>query len=197
MGSNGDFRPSDPVTRAELAVIMQRYHLLYNADNTSITDELPLVDTDPIEQPEHETNLPQGETQTTPTTQNQDVNLYTDSELPDSDPVMGRDDAPITMVIFTDTTCYPCKRFETNTLPELIVQYVDSGALRIVMRDFPYPYHEPNATREAIALNCLYEQADTAAYYGMREIVFEHTLDQQRTDQDYLDIVTDVYPINA
>lgn len=80
-------------------------------------------------------------------------------------PVLGKVDAPLTLVMFTDYQCPFCSRFETQTLPELKKQYIDTGKLRFVVRDLPLPFH-PNAPKAAEASHCANEQNK---YWQLRE----------------------------
>lgn len=50
---------------------------------------------------------------------------------------IGRKDAPVVMVEYSDYRCPFCGRFARETHPELVRRYVDSGVLRIEWRDFP------------------------------------------------------------
>jgi len=72
-------------------------------------------------------------------------------------PFLGKPDAPLTLVMFTDYQCPFCSRFETQTLPEITKQYIDTGKLRFVVRDLPLPFH-PNAAKAAEATHCAQEQ---------------------------------------
>jgi len=55
----------------------------------------------------------------------------------DDDPSLGSDDAPVTMIEFSDFQCPFCKSFFERTLPEIKKQYVEAGKVRLVYRDFP------------------------------------------------------------
>jgi protein-disulfide isomerase len=81
------------------------------------------------------------------------------------EPVLGRVDAPLTLVMFTDYQCPFCSRFETQTLPEIKRQYIDTGKLRFVVRDLPLPFH-PNAPKAAEATHCAEEQGK---FWELRE----------------------------
>lgn len=70
---------------------------------------------------------------------------------------IGAADAPVTLVEFTDYQCPFCKRFHERTWPELKRRYVDSGKLRLVVRDLPLPFHG-EALPAAIAARCAGEQ---------------------------------------
>jgi protein-disulfide isomerase len=50
---------------------------------------------------------------------------------------IGKADAPVTLVEFFSLTCPHCREFMLDRLPNLEMKYVDSGKLRIVLRDFP------------------------------------------------------------
>ncbi len=51
--------------------------------------------------------------------------------------IIGKPDAPITIVEYASLTCPHCARFHTKTLPQLKAKYIDSGKVRLVYRDFP------------------------------------------------------------
>lgn len=74
------------------------------------------------------------------------------------DPVKGNPNAPVTMVEFSDFQCPFCGRFYTQTLPQIQQNYVDSGKLKLVYRDFPLESIHPNAKGAAIAAECADEQ---------------------------------------
>ena len=52
-------------------------------------------------------------------------------------PFIGNANAP-TLVYFSDFQCPYCKAFETNVLPTLKTEYVDTGKLKIVFEDFVF-----------------------------------------------------------
>ena len=74
-----------------------------------------------------------------------------------SGPALGRADAPLTLVEFTDLECPYCRQFHATTFPEIQRDYVDTGKLRFVSLDFPLGFH-PNAKRAAVATRCAGEQ---------------------------------------
>ena len=80
-------------------------------------------------------------------------------------PFLGKADAPLTLVMFTDYQCPFCSRFEAQTLPEIKKQYIDTGKLRFAVRDLPLPFH-PNAPKAAEAAYCAEEQGK---YWELRE----------------------------
>ena len=72
-------------------------------------------------------------------------------------PVMGKPDAPLTLVEFTDLQCPYCNRFTTTSFEQIKKTYIDTGKLRFVSRDFPLDFH-PQAMPAARAVRCAAEQ---------------------------------------
>jgi protein-disulfide isomerase len=70
---------------------------------------------------------------------------------------LGRPDAPLTMVEFTDIQCPFCRQYVTTTFPELKRNWIDTGKLRYISRDFPLDFH-PQAMNAARAARCSGEQ---------------------------------------
>jgi len=55
----------------------------------------------------------------------------------DQDRVLGKADAPITIVEYASLTCPHCAHFESTVLPELKKKWIDTGKAKLVFRDFP------------------------------------------------------------
>jgi protein-disulfide isomerase len=53
----------------------------------------------------------------------------------------GSASAPVVVEIYTDFECPPCAIFNKDTLHQLTEQYVKTGKIRLVHRDFPLPIH--------------------------------------------------------
>src|SRR5262252_4145036 len=51
--------------------------------------------------------------------------------------VLGKDDAPITVVEYASMTCGHCANFHNKVFPTLKERYIDTGKVRFVMREFP------------------------------------------------------------
>jgi len=71
------------------------------------------------------------------------------------EPFIGKEDAPVTIAYWSDFQCPFCKRFEQETLPDLISQYVDSGKLKIVFKDFEFLGSD--STTAALAAHAVWE----------------------------------------
>jgi protein-disulfide isomerase len=84
-------------------------------------------------------------------------------------PALGKPDAPVTLVEFSDYQCPFCRRHLTSTFPELKKQYIDSGKLRYVYRDFPIDRIHPEARKAAEAAHCAGEQGK---FWEMHDVLF-------------------------
>ena len=93
----------------------------------------------------------------------------------DNDPVLGKADAPVTMVEFSDYECPFCKRHFQDAHKRLVENYVNTGKLKIVFRDLPLSFHDPKATEEAVVANCAREQGGDDAYFKFHDAIFEAT----------------------
>jgi protein-disulfide isomerase len=71
--------------------------------------------------------------------------------------VMGRPDAPLTLVEFTDLQCPFCRQYATSTFDLIKRNWIDTGKLRYISRDFPLDFH-PQAMPAARAARCAGEQ---------------------------------------
>jgi protein-disulfide isomerase len=72
--------------------------------------------------------------------------------------VIGKADAPLTMIEFTDMQCPYCRQFHLTTFDQLKKNYIDTGKLRYVSRDFPLDAIHPQAQAAAKAVRCAGEQ---------------------------------------
>ena len=90
--------------------------------------------------------------------------------------VQGSMDAPVTMLEYSSLTCPHCANFHEETLPKIKEKYIDTGKVRLVMRDFPF---DRVGLTGAVVARCV----DEKRYFGLIEVLFK----QQRswaTDKD-------------
>lgn len=92
----------------------------------------------------------------------------------DDDPALGDKNAPLTIVEFSDYECPFCKRSFDQVLPELKKNYIETGKLKLVYRDFPLSFHT-NAHKEAEAAECARSQSDDATYFKFHDQIFTRT----------------------
>jgi protein-disulfide isomerase len=81
---------------------------------------------------------------------------------------LGSSDAPVTMVEFTDYQCSFCRRFHSATLAEIRGKYIDTGKVRLVVRDFPLDMHA-DAMQAAEAAHCA---GDQGKFWAMHDALF-------------------------
>src|SRR3989344_3394454 len=60
----------------------------------------------------------------------------------DDDPVLGNQNAKVTIIEFSDYQCPFCRKFWTDTLPQIKKNYIDTGKVKLVYRDYPLDFHE-------------------------------------------------------
>ena len=70
--------------------------------------------------------------------------LYADDHsilyIQDEDFVIGNSEAPITIIEYASMSCSHCADFHNNTLDDLKSEYIDTGKVKFVFRDFPFNY---------------------------------------------------------
>ena len=86
-------------------------------------------------------------------------------------PTLGRAEAPVTLVEFSDYQCPFCQRFFATTLSAIKKQYVDTGKVRYVFRDFPLDQLHPQARKAAEAAHCAGEHGK---YWEMHDLLFQN-----------------------
>lgn len=84
-------------------------------------------------------------------------------------PPRGSQNAPVTMIEFSDYQCPYCKRHADQTAPALIKDYVDTGKLRYAFRDLPLTQIHPLAAKAAEAARCA---GDQGKYWEMHDRLF-------------------------
>jgi protein-disulfide isomerase len=70
---------------------------------------------------------------------------------------LGLPDAPLTMVEFTDLQCPFCRQFVMTSFDDIRKNWIDTGKLRYISRDFPLDIHA-QAMPAARAARCAGEQ---------------------------------------
>ncbi len=95
----------------------------------------------------------------------------------DDDPVLGDPNAPVTMIEFSDFQCPYCRAFWRDTLPLIKQNYIDTGKVKLVYRDFPLSIH-PNSMLGAQAADCAIDQGK---FWQMHDEIFSQQ-DKQGID---------------
>lgn len=79
--------------------------------------------------------------------------------------VIGKADAPITIIEYASLTCPHCARFHKETLPKLKAGFIDTGKVKLIYRDFPF---DGLALRAAALARC----APPERYWAVLETLF-------------------------
>ncbi len=82
------------------------------------------------------------------------------------DMVMGKPEAPVTIVEYASMTCPHCAHFATTTLPAIKEKYIDTGKAKLILREFPF---DPRAAAAFMLARCAPEER----YYPMVEVLFK------------------------
>ena len=85
------------------------------------------------------------------------------------DPAKGKKDAKVTLIEFTDYQCPFCSRHTRAVLPQLEKDFIDTGKIQYVMRDFPLVSLHPQAPKAHEAAHCAGEQGK---YWEMHDQLF-------------------------
>src|SRR3954469_14816782 len=94
-----------------------------------------------------------------------------------SDRILGKAEAPITIIEYASLTCPHCAHFDVTVLPKLKEKWIDTVKAKLILRDFPLD--EP-AMRAAMVARC----APAERFYPLVDALFA---DQEKwaTAKDY------------
>lgn len=106
-------------------------------------------------------------------------NAFTPTDIVLGDvPFKGESGAPVTLIEFSDYHCPYCRRHATSVMPTLIKNYVDTGKVRFVMREYPIDRLHARARAASVAALCA---GDQDQYWGMHDALFN---DQKATTDE-------------
>ena len=85
-------------------------------------------------------------------------------------PMLGESQAPVTIVEFSDYQCPFCRRYALNVFPTLKGEYIDTGKVRYVFRDFPLTSIHAQAQKAHESAHCAGEDDK---YWEMHDALFQ------------------------
>ena len=85
------------------------------------------------------------------------------------DQVLGKADAPITIIEYASTTCGHCATFHKQTLPEIKKNWVDAGKARLIYRDFP-----TGPAGLSLGASMIAHCAGSERYFGVLGLIMEN-----------------------
>ncbi len=85
----------------------------------------------------------------------------------DDDPAIGNKNAKVYVIEFSDFQCPFCRRFREQTLSQIDNDYIKTGKVYFVYRDFPLEQIHPAAIPAALAAECADEQGKFWEYHDI------------------------------
>ena len=85
----------------------------------------------------------------------------------EDDFILGDRDAPVTLIEFASLTCPHCASFHREVLPQLKSEYIDTGKIRLVYRDFP-----TSPVELALAAAMLARCGGEDRFFGFIEVLY-------------------------
>lgn len=86
------------------------------------------------------------------------------------EPFIGSPDAPVTLAYWGDFQCPFCKRFDLETLPTLVTNYVETGKLKVVFKDFQFL--GPDSQVAGLAAKAVWELYPDR-YFAWHQVMYE------------------------
>ena len=102
------------------------------------------------------------------------------SITPETLRTLGDPNAPVTIVEYSDYQCPFCLRHFQQTMPQLKAEFIDTGRVYYVFKDFPITSLHPVAPRIHEAARCAGEVAGTDGYWQAHDSFFNNS--QQLTE---------------
>src|SRR4051812_12613573 len=81
--------------------------------------------------------------------------------------ILGNPKAPVTVEEFVSLTCPHCAEFYISVLPQLEKNYIDTGKVRFILRDFPL---DGIGLRAAVLARCMPEDE----YYPFIDVLYKN-----------------------
>jgi len=94
-------------------------------------------------------------------------------------PSLGKEDAKVTMIEFSDFQCPYCGRHYRETMPKIEKEYIETGKVRYVFRDFPIDSLHPQSPKAHEAANCANDQGK---YWEMWNALFSNQKQMSHDD---------------
>lgn len=89
-------------------------------------------------------------------------------------PFKGDENSTVTIVEFSDFQCPFCGKFYTDSLALIEKNYIDTGKVKLVYKDFPLSNIHPQAQKAAEAARCVGSQLGDKGYFEMHNKLFEN-----------------------
>ncbi len=87
------------------------------------------------------------------------------------EPFIGNPNAPVTVAYWFDYQCPFCKQNEQNVMPSIVSDYVNSGKVKVVFKDFAFL--GPDSTTLALNARAVWE-VDPNNFYAWHKAIFDN-----------------------
>ena len=87
---------------------------------------------------------------------------------------MGKTNAPITVIEYGSASCSHCARFNNKVFPEFKSKYIDTGKVRLILREFAW---DPRAEAAFMLARCSKDK-----YFAMVDVLFHQQDNWARAD---------------
>lgn len=98
----------------------------------------------------------------------------TEIQIDANDPFLGEEDAPVTIVEFSDFECPFCAKHYSQSFENIKTEYIDKGLVKLVFKDLPIEAIHPNAVNAAVIAECAYDQGGNDMYFAVHNKIFDN-----------------------
>ena len=100
---------------------------------------------------------------------------------------LGDPAAAVTIVEYSDYQCPFCRRHFQQTMPQIKSDYIDTGRVYYVFKDFPIATLHPMAYRLHEAALCVGDAANSEAYWQVHDLFFAEAEQFQKNSEEAMD----------
>lgn len=90
-----------------------------------------------------------------------------------TDMVMGKADAPVTLVEYASVTCPACAAFNAQIIPDIKTKFIETGKVKLIYREFPTSPANYSIIGSVLA-RCAAEKSGPEAYFLITDALFRN-----------------------
>jgi protein-disulfide isomerase len=95
-----------------------------------------------------------------------------------ADRILGDPNAPVTIIEYSSLTCSHCRQFHVEILPKIKKNYIDTGKVKLIYRDFPFDQTGLLAT---VMARC----APPERFFGFINVLFQQQSNWSRSKEPF------------
>jgi protein-disulfide isomerase len=95
-----------------------------------------------------------------------------------ADRILGDPNAPVTIIEYSSLTCSHCRQFHVEILPKIKKNYIDTGKVKLIYRDFPFDQTGLLAT---VMARC----APPERFFGFVNVLFQQQSNWSRSKEPF------------